>query len=87
MGVRKYKTLLVALAAVPDPRKRRGQPHGRAIGQWVQEHGDHLRERLGWTRMADALRHFAAHLDEALAFISATPWTRLHESQSRSWLQ
>jgi predicted transposase YbfD/YdcC len=68
MGTQKYKTIMAALAGVPDPRKRRGQrypwrlllgliatallcgqPHGRAIGQWVQEHGDDLRERLGWT--------------------------------------
>lgn len=68
MDTREYKTVLAALAEVPDPRKRRGQrypwrlllgliatallsgqPHGRAIGQWVQEHGDDLRERLGWT--------------------------------------
>ncbi len=58
-----YKTL----AAVPDPRQRRGQrypwrlllvlivaavasgqPHGRAIGQWVQEHASELRTGLGW---------------------------------------
>lgn len=25
------------------------QPHGRAIGQWVSEHGEELRERLGWS--------------------------------------
>ncbi len=68
MGSRKYKTLMAAVAAVPDPRKRRGrrypwrlllgliasallsgQPHGRAIGQWVQEHAAELREKLDWT--------------------------------------
>ena len=27
----------------------------------------------GWRRMADALRHYAAHLDETLTFIGATP--------------
>lgn len=68
MDTGEYKTLLAALAAVPDPRQRRGQrypwllllgllaaavasgqPHGRAIGQWVQEHGADLQARLGWT--------------------------------------
>lgn len=68
MGIRQYKTLMATVAAVPDPRKRRGQrypwrlllglitaallcgqPHGRAIGQWVQEHAEELREKLDWT--------------------------------------
>lgn len=67
MDEEQYRTLVAALAAVPDPRQRRGQrypwtllltliaaalasnqPHGRAIGQWVREHTEELRVRLGW---------------------------------------
>ena len=39
-----WRLLLVLLAAAVAS----GQPHGRAIGQWVQEHASELRTRLGW---------------------------------------
>lgn len=45
-GVRSPWALLLTLrvAALAS-----GQPHGGAIGQWMQEHAAELREHLGWT--------------------------------------
>lgn len=70
MDEREYTTVVSALAAVPDPRQKRGQRypwavlltlvaaailsgerHGRGIGQWVREHTDELRDRLGLARV------------------------------------
>jgi len=88
MDQHKFTTLVEALAAVPDPRKRRGQrypwiflltlvaaalasgqQHGRAIGQWVQEHAAEWRQALDWRGRAlpsaATVRRVLRHLDLA----------------------